>query len=355
MELSALRILGLVVGVGLFALTFWRRRALSNGDALLLLGVALALIVVSTTPLVNAVLDFFDFREGGGRRVLGLTVFATLILFLLNLRAFVENGRNSRTLSAMLEGIASAEFRSQGLPERFRDKLAVVIPAHNESESLGEVLERIPETVCGVETATLVLDDGSRDATGEAALAHGASVVRHVTNRGQGAALRTGYFLMADAGARLVVTLDADGQHLPEEMNRVVEPVLRGEVDVAQGSRVLGAAASVDFAREVGHVFFNRLLSVLAGQRVTDCANGYRAVRAARLPELVLRQDQFHSSEFLLEAIKRGVPFKEVPVTVVQRLHGRSRKPASLRYGIGFSNAIMRTWLRAGFRPDRPV
>jgi hypothetical protein len=79
---------------------------------------------------------------------------------------------------------------------------------------------------------------------------------------------------------------------------------------------------------------------------VTDCSNGYRAVRADVLPTLVLRQEQFHTSEFMIEAIKRGVPAKEVPVTVVSRLHGHSKKPAVVRYGMGFTNAIVRTWLR---------
>jgi hypothetical protein len=79
---------------------------------------------------------------------------------------------------------------------------------------------------------------------------------------------------------------------------------------------------------------------------VTDCSNGYRAMRPQILRELVLEQNQFHNSEFLIEAIKRGVPTMEVPVTVARRLSGRSKKPAVLRYGWGFANAIVRTWLR---------
>jgi hypothetical protein len=69
-------------------------------------------------------------------------------------------------------------------------------------------------------------------------------------------------------------------------------------------------------------------------------------VRSDVLPQLVLRQEQFHTSEFLIEAIKRGIPAKEVPVTVARRRYGHSKKPAVVRYGIGFANAIVRTWLR---------
>ena len=224
--------------------------------------------------------------------------------------------------------------------------MSVVIPAYNEEDNLGTVLPRIPSTVCGVETAVLVVDDGSRDRTGDIARAHGAAVARHVINRGGGAALRTGYRLMADSGAEVVVTLDADGQHLPEEMSRLVRPVLEGEVDLAHGSRVLGHAEPNHYAREMGIVFFNRLVSFITRTKVSDCSNGYRAVRAAVLPQLVLRQEQFHTSEFMIEAIKRGIPAKEVPITVEQRLHGHSKKPAVVRYGVGFANAIVRTWLR---------
>src|SRR5256885_7810702 len=122
--------------------------------------------------------------------------------------------------------------------------------------------------------------------------------------------------------------------------------VIEGEVDVAHGSRVIGHAEPHHYARELGIVFFNRAVSFITRTKVSDCSNGYRAVRVDVLPQLVLRQEQFHTSEFLIEAIKRGVPAKEVPVTVARRLHGHSKKPAVMRYGLGFANAIVRAWLR---------
>jgi hypothetical protein len=346
MDLSALRAAGLIAGVAVISFALWRRRSLRNGDVIIILLAGLALVIVSATNATDAVLEFFSFRRGAGGRILGLAVFAIFILFALTLRSLWQTGRIDRELSAVLEGIAWEEFRTGGLPERFRDKVAVVVPAFNEQDSIGQVLARIPNTVCGVETAVLVVDDGSRDDTGNIARAHGAAVARHVINRGGGAALRTGYRLTSDSAARVVVTLDADGQHLPEEMSRLVQPVLDGEVDLAHGSRVLGHAEPSHYARELGIVFFNRLVSLITRTKVSDCSNGYRAVRAAVLPQLVLRQEQFHTSEFMIEAIKRGIPAKEVPVTVARRLHGHSKKPAVFRYGLGFANAIVRAWLR---------
>ncbi len=330
----------------MIAFAIWRRRSLRNVDVLIMLLAGLGLVIVSATSLADAILSFFDFEKGAGGRILGLAVFAIFVLFALTLRSLWQTGRVDRELSAVLEGIAWEEFRTGGLPDRFRDKVAVVIPAYNEEDNVGAVLSRIPREVCGVGTEVLVVDDGSRDATGDVARAHGAAVARHVINRGGGAALRTGYRLTSDSGSLVVVTLDADGQHLPEEMSRLVRPVLDGEVDVAHGSRVLGHAEPNNYSRELGIVFFNRLVSFITRTKVSDCSNGYRAVRASVLPQLVLRQEQFHTSEFMIEAIKRGVPAREVPVTVTRRLHGHSKKPAVFRYGLGFANAIVRAWLR---------
>ena len=335
-----------MIAAGLAAFAIWRRRSLRNVDVLILLLVALGLAIVAGTELLDAILGAFSFERENGTRIVGVAVIAILILFVLVVRALSQGSRITRELSAVLEGLAWEQFADAGQPERFRDRIGVLVPAYNEADSIGYVLDRIPERVCGLETAVLVVDDGSRDGTGEIAAEHGAAVARHLINRGGGAALRTGYRLLADSGATIVVTLDADGQHLPSEMERLVQPVVSGEVAVAHGSRVLGRAEPNHYARELGIVFFNRIVSLITRTKVSDCSNGYRAVRSDVLPQLVLRQEQFHTSEFLIEALRRGIPAKEVPVTVARRMHGHSKKPAVVRYGLGFANAIVRTWLR---------
>jgi Glycosyl transferase family 2 len=345
-ELTALRAAGVLIALGMIGYAVARRRTLRNADVLILIASGVGLLLVAGTEIVNGLLSAFSFEKGNGGRILGLAVFAIFVLFLLILRALAQTARNQRQLAAALEGLAWEEFRQAGLPDRFKGKIAILIPAYNEAENIGVVLDQIPAAVCGVRTEVLVVDDGSRDGTGDVAAEHGALIARHVTNRGGGAALRTGYRLMVESGAEIVVTLDADGQHRPDEMERLVKPILDGEVEMAHGSRVLGHADRNHFARELGIVFFNRLVSFITRTHVTDCSNGYRAVRTAVLPQLVLRQEQFHTSEFMIEAIKRGIPAKEVPITVDQRLHGHSKKPAAFRYGAGFANAIVRTWLR---------
>jgi hypothetical protein len=345
-QLTALRATGLVIAILIIGFAIVRRRELRNADILLLLLAGLGLAIVSGTEVTDRLLSALSFEKGNGGRILGLAVIAIFVLFLMALRALSVGARNAQQLQAVLEGISSEQFRVGEHRKEFKGKIGVVIPAYNEADNLGYVLDQIPSEVCGLPTATLVVDDGSRDGTEDVAAAHGAVVSRHVVNRGGGAALRTGYRLMVDSEAAIVVTLDADGQHLPAEMPNLVQPVLDGKADVAHGSRVLGHAEQNHFARELGIVFFNRLVSFITRTHVTDCSNGYRAVRTSVLPTLVLKQEQFHTSEFLIEAIKRGVPAVEVPVTVEQRLHGHSKKPAVLRYGMGFANAIVRTWLR---------
>ncbi len=345
-QLTALRATGLVIALLIITFAIVRRREMRNADVILLLMAGLGLAVVSGTEITDRLLSALSFNRGNGGRILGLAVIAIFVLFLMALRALSVGARNARQLSAVLEGISSEQFREGDHRKKFKNKIAIVIPAYNESDNLGYVLDQIPGEVCGLPTATLVVDDGSSDGTEEVAAAHDAVVARHVVNRGGGAALRTGYRLMVDSEAAIVVTLDADGQHLPAEMSKLVQPVLDGQADVAHGSRVLGHAEENHFARELGIVFFNRLVSFITRTHVTDCSNGYRAVRTSVLPTLVLKQEQFHTSEFMIEAIKRGVPAVEVPVTVEQRLHGHSKKPAVFRYGMGFANAIVRTWLR---------
>src|ERR1700749_4985250 len=146
-ELTALRAIGLAVALILVVYAVARRRTLRNADVVILVLSGLALAVVTGTEVVNGLLSAFSFEKGNGGRILGLAVFAIFILFILILRALSQAARNARQLSAALEGLAWEEFRQAGLPEKFRDRVAILIPAYNEAENIGHVLDRIPEEV----------------------------------------------------------------------------------------------------------------------------------------------------------------------------------------------------------------
>src|SRR5690242_18451917 len=165
-ELTALRSAGLLLAIILVGYAVARRRTLRNADVLILIAVGLGLALVSGTEVVNGLLSAFSFEKGNGGRILGLAVFAIFILFLITLRALSVGARNSRQLSAALEGLAWEEFRQAGLPDRFKGKVAILVPAYNEAENISVVLDQMPAEVCGVRTEILVVDDGSRDGTG---------------------------------------------------------------------------------------------------------------------------------------------------------------------------------------------
>src|ERR1700749_3323453 len=146
-ELTALRAVALAVALILVVYAIASRPQLRNADMIRLVLAGLALAVVTGTEVVNGLLSAFSFEKGNGGRILGLAVFAIFILFILSLRALSQAARNARQLSAVLEGLAWEEFRQAALPERFRDRIAILIPAYNEAENIGYVLDRIPEEV----------------------------------------------------------------------------------------------------------------------------------------------------------------------------------------------------------------
>ncbi|HET7378998.1 MAG TPA: glycosyltransferase family 2 protein [Gaiellales bacterium] len=350
MPLTPLRTAGLLVAIGFAALSIrgYRQGKLGNGDLLVrFLVFVLPLLVLSAAPdIIGWGFDEFSFKKGGGRQVLGATVLAVGILYLFAFTLSGRQDRSRRDLTRLIENLALEQFEETGHPEAFAGGIAVVIPAYNEAENIHHVLAALPDRVCDLALHAMVIDDGSADRTTEAARTAGAAAVRLPMNRGQGAALRTGYRLALVTGAEIVVTMDADGQHQPSELSRLVSPIANGEVDVVNGSRVLGEADPNHAARELGVKLFAQLLSLLTWSRVTDPACGYRAVRTEALRGLEFRQDQFHNSEFIVEASKKGLRSMEVPVTITKRISGESKKPAHFRYGMGFANALVRAWLR---------
>jgi hypothetical protein len=350
MELTPLRGAGLFAALAFAFVSFWlyRRGRIGNGDLLLrFVFFVFPLLVVSLEPAVFTwALDQLSFRKGGGGRILGAAVVAVAVLYAFSYMLAGRQERTRRDLTRLIENLALEEFRATANLDAFSGAIALVIPAYNEAGHITQVLAALPDEVCGLPVRPIVVDDGSSDDTMERARQAGAAAVHLPLNRGQGAALRTGYRLALATGARLVVTMDADGQHQASELPRLVQPILDGEADVVNGSRVLGAADPSHAARKLGIKLFAWLLSMLTTSRVTDPACGYRAVRTEALRGLRFYQDQFHNSEFILEASKRKLTMHEVPVTVASRISGDSKKPPHFRYGLGFANALLRAWLR---------
>jgi glycosyltransferase involved in cell wall biosynthesis len=226
--------------------------------------------------------------------------------------------------------------------------LAIVIAAFNEEPTVAEVVAEIPKQVAGLASEVIVVVDGARDKTAEKALSAGALVCDVDVNRGQGAALRLGYWLARARGAQVIATLDADGQYEPEELARVIEPIVSGRADFASGSRRLGAELTTDAVRHAGVIVFGALITVLIRQRITDPACGVRAMRAEVTEAVTLEQPQYQASELMISAALNGFRLTEVPTTMRDRgAHAtKTKKGGNLGYGMRFARAALTTWNR---------
>jgi glycosyltransferase involved in cell wall biosynthesis len=226
--------------------------------------------------------------------------------------------------------------------------LAIVIPAYNEEPTVAAVISEIPREAAGLKLEVIVVVDGARDATAAKAAGAGALVCDVSVNRGQGAALKLGYWLARARGARVIATIDADGQYEPDEIARVVTPILEDRADFVSGSRRLGAELTTDKVRHLGVLVFGALISVLVRHRITDPACGIRAMRSEVTADVVLEQPQYQASELMISAALHGYRLAEVPTTMRDRgVHATgTKKGGNFGYGVRFARAALRTWTR---------
>lgn len=275
----------------------------------------------------------------------GVLFGAILILLVLFFYVLNLTNSNKRTISNLIQSLAYIRFKEE-YPEIIKSDIIVIIPAYNEAENIPTVLKEIPNQLLGMTISTIVVVDGAIDNTEPVVREMGVPVVINPINRGGGAALRVGYQIAIKSGARIVVTLDADGQHVPSQIDRLIIPILNNEADFVNGSRVLGTYEKESVIRSFGVVIFNWLISFLLFQKITDSSNAFRAIKIEVLRNISLYQDQFHTSELLIDAIKKGARVKEVPITIRKRQSGTTKKPRSLKYGWGFIKTIFSTWFR---------
>lgn len=250
------------------------------------------------------------------------------------------------------DDVAARQVFDEDYPGLRLPPVTIVIAAYNEADGIARVLDGIPAKTADLsggeplEVATLVVVDGGSDDTGAVAVDHGAYVACLPHNRGQGAALRLGYFLARRGGARYVVTTDADGQYDIDSLPALLEPLRRDEADFVTGSRALGVNESSDQVRRAGTRFFAFLVRVLTGFGSTDTSFGMRSMRASVTGEVILDQPQYQASELLIGLIMRGFRVVEVPANMRARNNGRSKKGNNLVYGSRYARVVLSTWSR---------
>lgn len=229
----------------------------------------------------------------------------------------------------------------RGIP--FGNNIVVIIPAYNEERFIGSVVikaKRYARTV-------IVVDDGSKDDTAQIAYAAGAMVLQHKSNLGKGAALNTGFEMARLYNPDVTVMIDADGQHLPCEIDAVIAPVLEGKADLVIGSRYLNHACQVPYNRILGHRVINLFTRLASGEAASDSQSGFRAFSRNALQWIEFKSRGFSvESEMQFLAHEFGLKLVEVPVTI--RYLDDSKRPA-LSQGLAVLTGILR--LIGQYRP----
>lgn len=347
--MSNIRLIGIALGIATlsFAFVYFRGPRWHKFNFVLAFLIGGALLIVAVEPdSANAIRDILNVGDFEYGRLLAVLVISNIATLLIALYA----KSRADTVKTLVDRLACASAVDAVAPqdlvtERVKD-LMVVIPALNEMENLGILLPKIPRQISGRELGVLVVDDGSTDGTRQITLDSGYLCARSPVSRGQGAALRIGYRFLIEHGVRIGVTMDADNQHRPEDIARLVEPIITGKQDLVIGSRILGSADRDSWFRYFGVRVLSPLVSLIMGTRVTDCSSGFKAFDVRKFGAVDLREDQFQTSEVLIMARKRGLRVGEQPIHIRRRVEGISRKGPNFTYGLFFLRTMARTWWR---------
>ena len=213
-------------------------------------------------------------------------------------------------------------------------KIIVGTPAYNEEKYIGSIVLQARQYADEI----IVVDDGSTDRTHIVAELAGATVVRHAENKGYGSAIQS---LMAEAEARnadILIILDADSQHNPDEIPSLVEAISQ-DYDVVIGSREMQSNMIPSY-RRVGQKILSKLTRIVSREKIADTESGFRAYSRKAINALDLKEDGMAiSSEIVTSAARKGLRIKEVPISVSYTQDGSSLHP--IRHGVGVLNRIM--------------
>ncbi len=349
-DFSTLRMLGVIAGILMALLGMMGlRRVTPRGPAALLIGIGGVLMgAVSVFPGVASILtDLLSIGAYPGSRLIALLIVAMLILWVAAAAFGAQTQKTKEQLDRLIRHVAINDFKAATPQASIPDgAIIAILPALNEENNIGAVLRKMPVEIDGVPVRALVVDDGSTDNTAKIARDAGAFVIRSPFQRGGGAAIRLGFEAAERFNARVAVNIDSDGQNDPQEMPGLVRPILNDDADVVIGSRILGSHEITHWWRHAGVKLFSTLYNVLMGKHITDISSGYRAVRADRLLDLRLYQDQYHTSEFLVMCAKLGYRIGEAPIRFSRRISGTSKKGNEFLYGLRFARALLTAWAR---------
>jgi uncharacterized membrane protein YbhN (UPF0104 family) len=204
------------------------------------------------------------------------------------------------------------------------DPVVLFMPAHNEAASIQGVVARAPRSVAGHPVTILVIDDGSEDDTAARAANAGAEVLSLGRNRGLGFAVGCGLQEAARRNACAVAFCDADGEYAPEELERVIDPILEGRADYVVGSRMRGNIGRMLPHRKLGNILLTRMLRFIARRPISDGQSGYRAFSREAAAGAEIVHDFNYAQVLTLDLLAKGYRYAEVPISYGFRESGES-------------------------------
>jgi len=219
--------------------------------------------------------------------------------------------------------------------------ILAAVPALNEEATIAGVLAGIPREIGGHPVEVLVVDDGSTDRTADIARSAGAYVISHGRNMGLGDTFRTMLGFAREGGYHFLATIDADGQHNPEEIMVVAAPVLAGEADLVIGSRFIGEKADIPIYRRFGQEVLTLCTNASSTCRTTDSQSGFRALSRRAMANLDFASEGYSvESDMIAHFASRGLVIEEVPISVRYDVpHKHKKNPVS--HGLGVLGNII--------------
>ncbi len=345
-----LRVIMAIVVIILFSWSLIRSHQIKFRDVSLYLPLCVVSVFVLLKPsIIDQFLDLGRIRTIPLGAAVVWLLFAQLFwlaaILILRERSHTQIDRYHNLVRALS---AEREMAGKNIdPAKFHE-IMVVLPAYREEDNIAQVLEQIPEEFDGHAMGVLVVVDGLEDPTYNVIRNRfpNAIALRQFVQIGQGAALQLGYRFCAANGVRIVVSMDADGQHSPEDLSAVLQPVLSGEYDIVIGSRIQGGWVKESLWRFVGLHLFGFLIKYVLGVNSWDCTNNYRAFLLKPVMKLGLVESQYQSLEFIFKAHRAGLRIGEAPVRVLARSSGTSKKGSTIYYGYQFLKRLVRYTFR---------
>jgi len=310
-------------------------------------------IAISFNPNI---LDSLINSTGLDNRAQFLLILSMVIIVYTLYSQTIKNKNISGDFYLLIRKTAIDNFRRE-FKEDIKETMdiLIVITAKNEEKTIGKVIDSIKLLKLTFSYKILVVNDGSTDDTESIARSNGALVVNHVFNLGIGAATKTGFYVSKLLKPKIIVNIDADGQHDPRFIPQMVSKIQDDKMDMVYGSRFYkNTEYDTSVVRYIGNKFYTRLVNRITGLSLTDVNTGYRAILFDKLDSIFFLSETNFAIELAIRAAKNGLNITEIPTLSINRAYGQSQFHNIEKFFIYNINAQKQIF-NANYRKKMPI